>query len=176
MKLVKTALAASILSLATAAHADIKYLGEVDSNAYITVGAYDVAWVAPCAQGITGSSCGAPDYSNQSQYGWAAMTSDIFNQLNIQASDFITDDGNYAYGNDRLAVAVEWFSPYHDHIDYSDGNGGYWSFADVNGGDAYDSLAFRVSSVSAVPEPSTYALMLGGLGLVGFMAARRRIA
>lgn len=29
-------------------------------------------------------------------------------------------------------------------------------------------------SVSAVPEPSTYALMLGGLGLVGFMAARRR--
>jgi len=27
--------------------------------------------------------------------------------------------------------------------------------------------------VSAVPEPSTYALMLGGLGLVGFMAARR---
>ncbi|VAX36002.1 hypothetical protein MNBD_UNCLBAC01-738, partial [hydrothermal vent metagenome] len=28
--------------------------------------------------------------------------------------------------------------------------------------------------VSAIPEPSTYALMLGGLGLVGFMAVRRR--
>ena len=27
---------------------------------------------------------------------------------------------------------------------------------------------------TAVPEPATYALMLGGLGLVGFMAARRR--
>ncbi len=29
------------------------------------------------------------------------------------------------------------------------------------------------SSVSPVPEPSSIALMLGGLGLVGFMAARR---
>jgi len=43
---------------------------------------------------------------------------------------------------------------------------------DVNGsiGGTYDLAA----AVSAVPEPSTYALMLGGLGLVGFMAARRR--
>lgn len=29
-------------------------------------------------------------------------------------------------------------------------------------------------SVAAVPEPSTYALMLAGLGLVGWMASRRR--
>lgn len=29
-------------------------------------------------------------------------------------------------------------------------------------------------TISAVPEPSTYALMLGGFGLVGFMAARRQ--
>lgn len=30
------------------------------------------------------------------------------------------------------------------------------------------------STVSAVPEPSTYLMMIGGLGMVGFMAARRR--
>ncbi|MEA3405462.1 MAG: PEP-CTERM sorting domain-containing protein [Pseudomonadota bacterium] len=40
---------------------------------------------------------------------------------------------------------------------------------------AYDGSDIVISTVSAVPEPSTYALMLGGLGLVGFMAARRRV-
>ncbi len=32
----------------------------------------------------------------------------------------------------------------------------------------------KYTEVSPVPEPSTYALMLGGLGMVGFMAYRRR--
>lgn len=35
-------------------------------------------------------------------------------------------------------------------------------------------ISIQIGPVSAVPEPSTYALMFGGLGLVGFMAARRR--
>ena len=39
---------------------------------------------------------------------------------------------------------------------------------------ANDFYSITEIQVSAVPEPSTYALMLGGLGLVGFMAMRRR--
>lgn len=41
-------------------------------------------------------------------------------------------------------------------------------------GDAdFDDMVVRLS-VSPVPEPSTYALMLAGLGVLGFVARRRR--
>jgi hypothetical protein len=61
-------------------------------------------------------------------------------------------------------------------------NGGWMYIADINTdtlthtadngiGDGWN-VAFHV--VSVVPEPSTLALMFGGLGLVGLMAARRK--
>lgn len=49
-------------------------------------------------------------------------------------------------------------------------------FNDSDIGDAdHDDLAVRVSA-SPIPEPSTYAMLLAGLGAVGFMARRRRPA
>lgn len=39
-----------------------------------------------------------------------------------------------------------------------------------------DFLVASVASVSPVPEPNTYALMIAGLGLIGFTASRRRIS
>lgn len=40
----------------------------------------------------------------------------------------------------------------------------------------FDNLTYTAGKTvtSPIPEPSTYALMLGGLGLIGFMAHRRR--
>jgi len=51
-------------------------------------------------------------------------------------------------------------------------NGSY-SFSYQNGGDNFGALLDNVS-VSAVPAPETYAMLLAGLGLVSFMARRKR--
>lgn len=47
---------------------------------------------------------------------------------------------------------------------------------DLGNGDYRTALTFSTSSKfsSAVPEPSTYAMMLTGFGIIGFMATRRR--
>ena len=39
---------------------------------------------------------------------------------------------------------------------------------------AIDDLQFDTKTVNGIPEPDTYALMLAGLGVVGFMARRRK--
>ena len=40
----------------------------------------------------------------------------------------------------------------------------------------YDNFSLESVAITAVPEPETYALMLAGLGLVGFAARRRTMA
>ncbi|UCV30435.1 PEP-CTERM sorting domain-containing protein [Ferribacterium limneticum] len=39
-----------------------------------------------------------------------------------------------------------------------------------------DGSGLHMSSVAAVPEPSEYALLLAGLGMIGFMARRNKRA
>ncbi|HEX4232812.1 MAG TPA: PEP-CTERM sorting domain-containing protein [Caldimonas sp.] len=62
----------------------------------------------------------------------------------------------------------------------SAGTPGTWQIDWINNGDQtpdYSNLTlFARDITTAVPEPETYALVLAGLGMMGFMAKRRRVA
>ncbi len=45
----------------------------------------------------------------------------------------------------------------------------------LNSAQGINNLGQVIAIVAAVPEPSPYALMLAGLGLVGFIARRKKL-
>lgn len=72
-----------------------------------------------------------------------------------------------SYGQNTIAPNYPW-------INIPDINTSAEWLWDSSNTEFGETLFFKTSITSPVPEPSTYALMLGGLGLIGFMAHRRR--
>lgn len=87
---------------------------------------------------------------------------------------------------DIVALYTSVFNTTTNQIDYAGESktlSGLLSGAYINSSDApkdgnliLDVTAFGRSSVAAVPEPETYAMLLVGLGALGFIARRRRTA
>lgn len=132
---------------------------------YITVGGNDWAWASPCVP--SGQSCGQPnsiDFSYQATQGWRLPTA-----AELLAGPAVSDFGTP--GNFKCASA--WFNTVYSHCDYSDAVSGY-VYVDASSPEHSETWVIRSAVSGAVPEPAAWAMMIGGLGLVGATMRRRR--
>ena len=136
----------------------------VPTNNYITFGGSDWAWAAPCAP--MEPSCGVVDFSYQGTQGWRLPTADEF-----LAGPLAADFGTY----DNFRCASAWFSTNYTHCDYGDGVQ-FAVYGDPRnpypGNGAVETWAIR--NAAAVPEPTTWAMMLFGFVAISVAMRRRR--
>ena len=121
---------------------------------------------------------GAPLFSGttfvQSYNGSNWVNSGVVISVNGANSNFIfanTADS----GQSKYFYVIPWLGGIGAQAQVS-GNAGSGSpsdYLDYNNGQ-YIQSNWKVSAVSAVPEPETYAMLLAGLGLMGFMVRRRK--
>ena len=79
------------------------------------------------------------------------------------SSQFLAGSGTLAAGNHTLSIfGLEGCCDGGQQVQFKAGSNNFTSFASTDG------------LVSAVPEPTTYAMLLIGLGLLGFTARRKR--
>jgi hypothetical protein len=164
--------------------AKAELMAPVPTNAYIVLNGLDWAWAQPLPAG------NGLDLSYQSQFGWAIPTATQLQNAPL-ATDFLFANANVPFnGVDPIsqsvfqatnaaytgagACAASYFGSF-THCDWQDGNGqpfGPW--AGIPGAASFaDQLVVREDIASAVPEPSTWIMMILGFCGLGSMTYRR---
>ena len=82
--------------------------------------------------------------------------------------------GYWNNANDNFYGTGDKFKSNSDGSYATQGPGGWWFTADVVDTNGATGLVAARDLVSAIPEPETYAMLLAGLGLMGFIARRRK--
>lgn len=153
-------IAAAALLAASAHAATFSFSGVIDAGPLATdnvsfSGSYDV------------------DTSALTGVGFESLTLSAFS-LNFLLNDYTLAAGATADYQDGVFLGVSYsFSDASHTLNMTSGSldlsDAYLHYTPAGGIESSGSY-----SVTAVPEPETYALMLGGLGLVGWMARRRK--
>jgi len=166
MRKIVCALASSAVVFCVATPAVAQINAPVPAANYITFGGNDWAWASPCppSGGIPGTTCGTGatvDFTYQGTQGWRLPTA-----AELAAGPSVSDFGT----SSAFKCASAWFTTY-SHCDYGDAAGG--AVFGAPGGDVWYAETWVIRG--AVPEAATWAMMLGGFGLVGAaMRGRRR--
>ena len=148
--------------------------GQVSGTVWNTATLAD--WIGSCVAG-TGGGC----YDQGDVPGTRTPSSGPFNSAPIVSDGVTLTGGDGQTGAVTFSILQPGFDLLHIHF----GKGDLffdWNYA-VNNTFTINGLPQGISNVdafwphtTAVPEPETYAMMLAGLGLLGFAARRRRKA
>ncbi len=157
-------IAAAALIAASAAHADsFNFSGTIDAG--------------PLAgQTFAGSYTFAPALVTGSSFEQIELSAFSLNFNSVTYTLNASATADYADGV-FLGLSYSFSDSSHQLSMISgsfDASDAFLNYQPLLAGSPVPTASSGMYSVTAVPEPETYALMLGGLGLVGWMARRRK--
>lgn len=184
-KMLYSGAAALLAAVAVNANAVPLATGALPANAFITFGGLDWVWASPCSPTGCGNGQDALDLSVQGAFGWRLPTAAEF-AARPQASDFAFRGANVPFGgsdangtsfggapSDAACGAAYFTAGFFNHCDYGDGNiGAIYGSANWANEPNVETWLVR----GAVPEASTWAMMIAGLAFTGLAMRRRKVA
>jgi hypothetical protein len=190
----KALVIAALAAVSVAAHADTIFSDNFDANAYglnavptgwtVTDGTVDIigpSFYSYCGAGqgkcidLDGSTGDAGILSKSLSLDAGVQYTATFELAGNMRGGSETGAVSFGFGGNNITYSLlssAAFSSY--QLIFTPGSTGAYSLSFSNaGGDNIGALLDNVT-VTAVPEPETYAMMLAGLGLMGAVVRRRK--